>query len=133
METGFSTLVVVESGAASLGLGAHARIISQLDDETPASFAARVRGSIEGDTLQRVVLLAGPIHDFARIASRAQVAQAAAAHLAAVGGGSLVLAASDPRGELAQRALGEILRDQLGAAVSVAVRDMDAVAIPTAA
>jgi hypothetical protein len=132
METGFSTLVVVESGAALQGLGPHARVISQTEDESPALFAGRVRSELEGDALQRVVLLAGPVHDFARIAARAQVAQAAAAFLAAAGGGSLVLAASDPRGELAQRALGEILRDQLGP-VSVAVRDMDAVAIPTAA
>jgi hypothetical protein len=133
MEKLFSTLVVVESGAASLGLGAHARVITQGDDERPAAFAIRVRSELEGDALQRVILLAGPAHDPSRIAARAQVAQAASAFLATTGGGSLVLAASDPRGELAQRALGEILRDQLGATVSVAVRDIDAVAIPTAA
>ncbi len=133
MDMGHSTLVVVESGATSLGLGSHARVITQIEGEVPSSFAGRVRAALLGDTLQRVILLAGPVHDFARIAARAQVAQAAAAFLATAGGGSLVLAASDPRGELAQRALGEILRDQLGATVSVAVRDIDAVAIPTAA
>ena len=135
MDTRHSTLEVVESGASSLGLGAHARVVTQTEHETPAAFATRVRSEIEGEALHRVVLSVGPGHDFARIAARAQLAQTAAAFLAAAGGGSLVLAASDPRGELAQRALGEILRDQLGASVSVSVtvRDEGAVALPAAA
>lgn len=137
MGTNHSTLVVVESGAAPLALGPQAFVVSQTDQETPARFIARVRTELDGEALQRVVLLAGPVHDFARIAARAQFAQAAAAFLSGAGGGSLVLAASDPRGELAQRALGEILRDQLGdqsgATVSVVLHDTDNVALPSAA
>jgi hypothetical protein len=130
METVYSTLVMVESGAATLGLGPHARMVVQHDDEMPSAFASRARSYIEGDSLQRVVLLAGATNDFPRVAARAQLAQAAAAHLASAGGGSLVLAASDPRGELAQRALGEILRGQLDETVSVSVRDVDTFVVP---
>jgi hypothetical protein len=112
-----STLVVVESGADASGIAG--RVLMQLEGEPMPRFVARVRAEVaEGSPVQRVVLVAGLTHDFARIAGRADIARSAAQCVAAGGGGSLVLAASDVRGELAQRALGEILREQLGAGVN---------------
>ncbi len=123
-----STLVVVESGADASGIAG--RVLRQLDGESTSRFVARVRSQVsEGVGLQRVVLVAGPVHDFARIGARAEIARSAAQVVASGGGGSLVLAASDVRGELAQRALGEILREQLGSSVRVSVAALDATSI----
>jgi hypothetical protein len=123
-----STLVVVESGAEASGMAG--RVLSQAEGEPISRFLGRVRTAVaESGALQRVVLVAGPVHDFARIAARADIARTAAQSVASGGGGSLVLAASDVRGELAQRALGEILREQLGSSVRVSVADFDATSI----
>lgn len=123
-----STLVVVESGADASGIAG--RMLAQHEGEAMGRFVARVRTEVaEGSSLQRVILVAGPTHDFARIAARADIARCAAQSVAAGGGGSLVLAASDVRGELAQRALGEILREQLGSSVRVSIADFGAASI----
>ncbi len=123
-----STLIIVEAGASGAGLTG--RVLGQADGESIPGFVARVRGAVAQDAgLQRVVLVAGGVHDFARIAARADIARTAAQCVAAGGGGSLVLASSDVRGELAQRALGEILREQLGSSVRVSIAAFDASAI----
>lgn len=123
-----TTLIVVEQGADASGLVG--RLLAQLDGEPMPRFVARVRAEVaEGSPVQRVVLVAGPTHDFARIAARADIARSAAQCVAAGGGGSLVLAASDVRGELAQRALGEILREQLGESVRVSIADFGTTSI----
>jgi hypothetical protein len=109
-----STLIVVEQGADASGMAG--RVLAQADGESMPRFVARIRQEIgSASALQRVVLVAGAVHDFARIAARSEIARLAAQSVAAGGGGSLVLAASDARGELAQKALGEILGEQLGA------------------
>jgi hypothetical protein len=123
-----STLVIVESGAGAPGMAG--RVLSQAEGEALSGFLGRVRTAVaESTSLQRVVLVAGPVHDFARIAARADIARTAAQSVASGGGGSLVLAASDVRGELAQRALGEILREQLGSSVRVSIAELDATSI----
>jgi hypothetical protein len=119
-----STLVIVESGADAYGT--MGRVLVQAEGESMPRFVARIRGDVSDARVQRVVLVAGPVHDFARIAGRADIARTAAQWVASGGGGSLVLAASDSRGELAQRALGEILREQLDERVRVSVAPFDA-------
>lgn len=122
------TLVIVELGASAPSPGG--RVLGQADGESIQRFVGRVRAAVAADAgLQRVVLVAGGVHDFARIAARAEIARAAAQSVSAGGGGSLVLAASDSRGELAQRALGEILREQLGESVRVSIATADSTAI----
>lgn len=123
-----STLVIVESGADACGIAG--RVLSQMDGEAMPRFVARARAAVSAATdLQRVVIVAGLVHDFARIAARSEIARGAAMSVASGGGGSLVLAASDMRGELAQRALGEILREQLGSSVRVSLAAFDATSL----
>lgn len=129
----YSTLVIVESGAEAPAMAG--RVLAQQDGESISRFVARVRGEVSSDAaspdvgLHRVVMVASRSHDFARIAARSEIARSAAQAIAAGGGGSLVLSASDVRGELAQRALGEILREQLGSSVRVSVPAFDALSI----
>ena len=129
----YSTLVIVESGAEAPAMAG--RVLAQDDGESMPRFVARVRAEVAADlTVHRVVMVAGRTHDFTRIAARSEIARSAAQAIAAGGGGSLVLAASDVRGELAQRALGEILREQLGAdavgsGVRVSIADYDSSSI----
>jgi len=122
-----STLVIVESGADAYGT--MGRVLAQGETETMSRFLSRVRAAVAGSKLQRVVIVAGLVHDFARIAARADMARSAAQSVSSSGGGSLVLAASDVRGELAQRALGEILREQLDSSVRLSVPEFDATSI----
>ena len=124
----YSTLVIVESGAEAPPMAG--RVLAQQDGESISRFVARVRAEVSSDhTLHRVVMVASRSHDFARIAARSEIARSAAQAINAGGGGSLVLSASDVRGELAQRALGEILREQLGSSVRVSVPAFDALSI----
>ena len=118
-----STLVIVESGADASGMAG--RVLAQAEGETLSRFLSRVRPAVSDAKLQRVVIVAGVVHDFARIAARADLARSAAQSVSSGGGGSLVLAASDARGELAQRALAEILREQLDSNVRVTVPELD--------
>lgn len=119
-----TTLVILEAGAEAQGsLG---RVVAQAEGEAMPRFVARVRAMVAGaPEVHRVVLVAGKQHDFARIAARAEIARAAASSVAGGGGGSLVLAASDLKGELAQRALAEILHEQIGGRVRVTAPAFD--------
>lgn len=121
------TWVIVEAGASAPRTTG--RVLAQLEGESMPRFVARVRAAVSADhDVQRVVLVAGPQHDFSRIAARSEIARIAAQRVAALGGGSLTLAASDARGELAQRALAEILGQQLGHGVRLHVAGDDVAA-----
>jgi hypothetical protein len=119
-----TTLVILEAGAeAPRSVG---RVVAQAEGETMQRFVARVRATVAAaPEVHRVTLVAGKQHDFARIAARAEIARAAASTVASGGGGSLVLAASDLKGELAQRALAEILDEQIGGSVRVTAPAFD--------
>lgn len=125
---GQRTWVIVEAGGVAPVTSG--RVLAQLEGESMPRFVHRVRTAVSADhDLQRVILVAGTQHDFSRIAARSEIARIAAQRVAALGGGSLTLAASDARGELAQRALAEILGEQIGNGVALRVAGGDAEAL----